>query len=56
MKKTRNKGIDLFTINTYMKMSPAEKLKLLEENIKFFKKITPAVNKKIWEKLKKKGF
>jgi hypothetical protein len=56
MKKTRNKGIDLFSINAYMKMSPAEKLKLLEENIKFFKKITPAVNKKIWEKLKKKGF
>jgi hypothetical protein len=56
MKKIRNKEINMFTINAYMKMSPAEKLKLLEENIKFFKKITPAVNKKIWEKLKKKGF
>jgi membrane-bound lytic murein transglycosylase len=39
MKKIRNKEINMFTINAYMKMSPAEKLKLLEENIKFYEEL-----------------
>ena len=48
--------IDLKIIRDYMKMPAIEKLKYLYDKVRFFKKIMPEKNKKIWEELRKNGF
>ena len=59
MKKTKNKKDEMFNladIKAYMAMPAEDKLDWLEETAGFLRKITPAASKKIWEKLKTKGF
>ncbi len=47
---------NLEDIKAYMQMSAKDKLCWLEGAAKFLHKITSAENKKIWEKLKDRGF
>jgi hypothetical protein len=54
--KNEGDDIDLKIIRDYMKMPVIEKLKYLYDNVRFFKKIMPEKNKKIWEELRKNGF
>lgn len=57
-KRERNlkEMFDLEDIKVYMQMSAKDKLYWLERVAKFLHKITPSKNKKIWERLKKRGF
>ena len=43
-------------LKSYMALSAREKLNYLEEVNSFFRKVTPAESKKIWEELKKRGW
>lgn len=59
MKKTRSKKNDLYNsadIKAYMAMPASDKLNWLRDTAGFLQKITPVGSKKIWEKLKNKGF
>jgi len=47
---------NLDDIKVYMQMSAKDKLYWLERVAKFLHKITPSKNKKIWERLKERGF
>jgi len=54
--KQKNEMYDLNDIKAYMKMTAKEKLNWLEETTKFLQKVMPDSSKKIWEKLKQRGF
>lgn len=59
MQKRKRELKDLFDledIKVYMQMSAKDKLYWLERVAKFLHKITPSKNKKIWERLKERGF
>jgi len=59
MKKIINKKNEMYDLNdikAYMKMTAKEKLNWLEETTKFLQKVMPDSSKKIWEKLKQRGF
>lgn len=59
MKRNKRKSDEMFNlddIKVYMQMSAKDKLRWLEKTAKFLHKITPAKNKKIWERLKERGF
>ena len=59
MKKIRNKKDEMYNlsdIKAYMAMPAMDKLNWLEETAEFLQRITPAASKKVWEKLKSKGF
>jgi len=47
---------NLDNLKSYMALSAREKLNYLEEINSFFRKVTPAESKKIWEELKKRGW
>ncbi len=55
-KRELKEMFDLEDIETYMQMSAKDKLRWLEKTAKFLHKITPAENKKIWERLKDREF
>ena len=59
MKRNKRKSDEMFNledIKVYMQMSAKDKLRWLERAVKFLHKITPAENKKMWERLKERGF
>ncbi len=59
MKKNKRKSDEIFNledIKAYMQMSAKDKLCWLERVAKFLHKITPSKNKKIWKRLKERGF
>ena len=56
IKSRKSETCDLDDIKTYMKMPAGDKLNWLRETAGYLQKITPAGSKKIWEKLKNKGF
>ncbi|MBU2572802.1 MAG: hypothetical protein KKH28_01830 [Elusimicrobia bacterium] len=59
MKRIRNEKNDMYDladIKSYMTMPAKDKLDWLRDTAGFLQKITPAGSKKIWEKLKNKGF
>jgi hypothetical protein len=57
MKKTNDiSEFDEDQLRRNIRLSPKEKLERLEKLNDFLRKITPAKNKEVWEKLKKQGW
>jgi len=56
MRKNNASDLDIMSIKAYMKLPAIEKLSYLYKNLEFYERFMPQRSKKIWERLKEKGF
>lgn len=56
MKKEKNHEFSRENVKAYMKLPVKEKLARLQQMNNFFDRLMPDENKKIWKKLREKGF